>query len=185
MTVDTQYAALVSELKQTTLLGSCASLLGWDEQTNLPPRGAEHRAEQLALLAGMVHERTTAPVIGEYLEALRDAPLGPEDAPQRAVVREARRSYERATKLPRRLVEELSRTTTLAQQAWVQARKGSSFAQFQPWLEKIVALKREEADAVGYGAGIRYDALLDEFASGWSRWWLRSAIPVGSRTCRC
>src|SRR5690606_34399442 len=68
--------------------------------------------------------------------------------------------------LPRRLVEELSRTTTLSQQAWVQARKQKDFAQFQPWLEKVVALKREEAQAVGYGDGIPYDALLEDYEPG-------------------
>ncbi len=77
-----------------------------------------------------------------------------------------RRDYDRSTKLPRRLVEELSHTTTLSQQAWVGARKKSDFKLFQPWLEKIVALKREEAQAIGYGTGVPYDALLDAFEPG-------------------
>ena len=161
------YAELLQSLRQTALLGSCGSLLSWDEQTNLPPNGAAHRAEQLALLAGMTHERATAPRIGELLDVLADvAALGGADSPRAAVVREVRRSYGRAVKMPRRLVEEMSRTVTLSQQAWVAARKQNDFPKFLPWLEKVVALKREEADVVGSATGVKYDALLDEYEIG-------------------
>jgi carboxypeptidase Taq len=160
------YEQLVQHLRRTTLLRSCANVLSWDEQTYLPPKGGEFRAEQLALLAGLVHEQATSPQIGDWIAELESADLSGPDAPQAAVVREAARYYLRATCLPRRLVEELSRVTTLSQQAWVQARKAKDFAQFRPWLEQVVALKREEAAAVGYGDGIPYDALLDDYEPG-------------------
>ncbi len=165
--VDERYAELVQSLRHVALLGSCGSLLSWDEQTYLPPNGAAHRAEQLALLAGMTHEKATAPRIGELLDGLSDVDaLGGADSPRAAVVREARRSYDRAVKMPRRLVEEMSRTVTLSQQAWVAARKQNDFQKFLPWLEKVVALKREEADVVGSSTGVKYDALLDEYEIG-------------------
>src|SRR5207237_6905067 len=82
-----------------------------------------------------------------------------------ANVREIRRAYDRATKLPKELVEELARVTTQAQGVWQEARQTSNFALFQPWLEKIVALKRQEAAAIGY-ADHPYDALLDEYEPG-------------------
>ena len=161
------YDELVSELRQTERLKSCAHVLGWDEQTNLPPNGAEHRSEQLALLAGMIHERATSPRLGDLLSGVADisgeAEVGSVEA---ANIREARRNYERATKLPRQLVEDLSRTTTLSQQAWVKARKDKDFVQFQPWLEKVIGLKREEADAIGSPTGEKYDALLDDYELG-------------------
>ena len=161
------YGELVAELKRTALLASCERVLSWDEQTNLPPGGAELRAQQLALLAGMVHERATSPRIEEWLTALESSgELGEDDAPMAVNVRETRRKFDRVTKLPRRLVEELSHTTTLAQQAWVDARKKRDFTLFQPWLEKVVTLKREEAEAVGYGDGVPYDALLDDYEPG-------------------
>lgn len=164
---DQAYAELVDYLRQTATLESCASVLGWDEQTYMPPGGAEHRANQLALLAGMCHERATAPRMGELLDASAGASAAADpDSPAAANLREARRDFDRATKLPRRLVEELSRTCTLSQQAWVAARKQSEFRQFLPWLEKIVTLKREEAQAIGYGKGVPYDALLDAFEPG-------------------
>src|SRR5262249_46756712 len=80
-------------------------------------------------------------------------------------VREIRRLYDRAVKLPKELVEELARVTTRAQQVWQEARQHNDFRAFQPWLEKIVHLKRQEAEAIGYAAA-PYDALLDEYEPG-------------------
>lgn len=165
--VEATYQELLSLLRGTALLGSCASLLGWDEQTYLPPAGADHRAEQLALLAGLTHERATSTRIGELLAELEQSgSLGDTSSAMAVNVREARHTYDRATKLPRTLVEELSRTTTLAQSAWVSARKKSDFVEFLPWLEKMIALKRQQAEAIGYSGGVPYDALLGEFEPG-------------------
>jgi carboxypeptidase Taq len=161
------YNELLGEVRSTALLESVSSLLGWDEQTYMPAGGAEHRSQQQSLLAGMVHERATASRIGELLAAIEGSDVvADRDSPATANVREIRRDYDRATKLPRRLVEELSRVSSLAQQAWIEARKKSDFAMFLPWLEQIVKLKREEATAIGYGDGVPYDALLDQFEPG-------------------
>lgn len=158
------YQQLVQHLTQTSTLASVSAVLGWDEQTYMPHAGAEHRSNQAGLLAGMIHERVTDTCVGEWLQALADSELTTDtDSPEAANIRSARREFDRATKLPRRLVEELSRVTSLAQHAWVGARKASDFSKFLPWLEQIVTLKREEAAAVGYGNGVPYDALLDEF----------------------
>lgn len=164
---DDAYQELVSHLRQTELLSSCSALLGWDEQTYMPPGGAEHRANQLSLLSGLVHERATAPQVGALLDELEGSDLlAVPDSPAAVNVREARRDYSRAVKLPRKLVEELSRVASLAQQQWIAARKRSDFKLFYPWLDKMVALKREVAGAIGYGDGVPYDALLDEFEPG-------------------
>ena len=164
---DELYSELTRLLREAALLGSCGSVLSWDEQTYMPKQGAAHRAEQLGLLAGLAHERTTSPRIGELISELeRQTDLGDADGDRAVNVREARRTYDRQTKLPRRLVEELSRTTTLSQQAWIKAREDADFAGFLPWLEKMIGLKREEAQAVGYGDGVPYDALLDDYEPG-------------------
>tara|TARA_R110002111_G_scaffold259308_1_gene329289 strand:- start:92545 stop:94059 length:1515 start_codon:yes stop_codon:yes gene_type:complete len=160
------YEELLTRLKKTALLASCSAVLEWDEQTNLPPDGAEHRANQLALLAGMVHEQATNPEIGNLLLELETNSTVTDDASELANIKEARHEYDRATKLPRRLVEELSRVGTLSQQAWVQARKKNQFKDFLPWLEQMIDLKREQASATGYQGKNAYDALLDEYEPG-------------------
>lgn len=166
-TTDAAYTELKSNLQQTALLASCSSVLEWDEQTNMPPGGAELRSRQVSLLAGMVHERATSTRVGELLAEVESTSLvADHDSPDSANIREVRRDFDRATKLPRALVEELSRVSSLSQHAWIEARRKSDFANFLPWLEKIVALKREEAQAVGYGQGEPYDALLDTYEPG-------------------
>jgi carboxypeptidase Taq len=166
MSTDLAYEKLISEQKRVALLESCGSVLGWDRETYMPRGGSEHRANQLSLLAGLSHQWATSPQIGELLGELEGADLGADNDVMAVNVREARRKFDRATKMPQKLVEEISRVTSLAQQAWIDARQESDFTKFQPWLEQIVSLKREEAQAVGYGDGIPYDALLDEFEPG-------------------
>jgi len=164
---DQVYSQLLTHLRQVALLGSCGAVLGLDEQTCLPPGGAELRSDQAALIAGLTHERATAPVVGELLDELESGgwPADP-DAPERANLREIRHAYRRATAVPRRLVEELSKTTSLSQQAWVTARKQRQFAPFLPHLERVIALRREEAQCLSRGQCDPYDALIDEYESG-------------------
>src|SRR5262245_20167227 len=156
------YAEVIRRWKEAGMLGSCAAVLGWDERTYMPRNGSAHRAEQLALLARLGHERVTDPKIGELLGQVEGEQLDPDAA---ANVREIRRAYDRAVKLPPELVEEMARVTTQAQQAWTDARAAGDFARFRPWLEKIVNLKRREARSVGF-KDHPYDALIDEFEPG-------------------
>jgi carboxypeptidase Taq len=165
-TPEEAYEELIRRIKAISFLQSCASLLGWDHQTYMPPKGAAHRAEQLALLAGLSHAQFTVPEIGEFLAQVEGSDLVRETGSAPAInAREVRRAYDRATRIPAMLVEELARTSALAQDVWVEARKASNFEQFRPWLEKLVVLKREEAKAVRRG-GTLYDALLDEYEPG-------------------
>src|SRR5438876_1058077 len=166
MSVEQAYSDLLHRIKDHSLLGSCASVLGWDERTYMPRQGSAHRAEQIALLARMTHEMLTDARVGELLGVVEPSPLVRDAESVPAVnVREIRRTYDRAVKLPDTLVEEIARTTTRAQQVWQEARKANDFAAFLPWLDKIVHLKQQEAKAVGYQA-VPYDALLDEYEPG-------------------
>ncbi|HET6575655.1 MAG TPA: carboxypeptidase M32 [Fimbriiglobus sp.] len=158
------YAELIRCAKEVSLLQSCAAVLGWDQQTYMPKAGAPLRGDQLALLASLAHEKATDPRFGDLLAAVEASKPGP-DSIEAANARELRHTYDRATKIPKRLVEELARVTTLAQQAWQEARASNHFPAFRPLLEQVLALKREEAQAVGY-KDHPYDALLDEYEPG-------------------
>ncbi|WP_417390254.1 carboxypeptidase M32 [Gimesia sp.] len=165
-TSNNTYELLLTRLKQASLLASCSAVLEWDEQTCLPHAGAEHRANQLALMAGLVHEQATNTEIGDLLDELESNSAWDEDSYEQANIRESRHEYDRMTKLPRRLVEELSRVGTLSHHAWVSARKQNRFDDFLPWLEQMIALKREQAAAIGFEGNQAYDALLDEYEPG-------------------
>ena len=157
----TAYGELIDRFKETRLLDSIGALVGWDQHTYMPPKGANHRAEQMGYLAKLGHEKLTSPRIGELLGPLD----GTTSDPEAVNVREIRRAYDRAIKVPGRLVEEIARTVSQAQGIWAEARKNDHFPSFAPWLDKIVTLKREEASAVGYKES-PYDALLDEYEPG-------------------
>jgi len=156
------YAELKERLAAISDVGQATRLMFWDQQTHMPPGGLTGRAESVATLSRLAHEMLVAPETGRLLDAAGSGETGSEEA---ALLKLARRDYERATKLPSRLVAELSRTTSLAEPAWVEAREDSDFARFAPHLEKIIGLKREAAEALGY-EDHPYDALLDGFEPG-------------------
>lgn len=160
------YEKLISLTREVSLLRSCMAVLEWDEQTYLPKGGSEHRANQLALLAGMVHDRATSPENGDLFKQLEGSSyLTDEDSFEAANVREIKHFYEKIIKIPKSLVEELTRVTSIAHGVWVEARKKSDFSLFLPHLKKIIQLKHQQAEAVGYER-TRYDALLDDFEPG-------------------
>lgn len=166
MNAEQAYAELLRVSREETILLSCADLLEWDAEVYMPAAGVEHRAEQSALLAGIIHDRSTHPRYGELLDIVQDSTLVADADTSHAVnLRELRREYEREKRLSRRLVEESARVSALASQVWADARKQNDFAAFAPWLDRICALAREEADAVGHN-GTRYDALLDDYEPG-------------------
>ncbi len=152
-------------MKEISLLGSTASLLAWDQRTYMPRQGAEFRSQQLALIAGMYHERFTSPKIGDLLSQVESTDLVKGDTVEAANVRELRHKYNKETKLPKELVEEIVRVTTLAETEWETARAKSDFAMFAPWLEKVYDLTRQAAEAMGY-EGEPYNALLDNYEPG-------------------
>ena len=85
MHADAAYAELIRRLREETLLTSCEALLEWDEETYMPPGGVENRSEQLALMAGLLHDRGTDPRLGELLAELEGSELlaDPTSAPSR------------------------------------------------------------------------------------------------------
>jgi len=166
MTAADAYAELIRRSKELGVLNSCAAVLSWDQHTCMPRNGAGLRGEQMAFLASLSHQKFTDPKINELLTAIEGSELVKEpEADATANVREIRRAYDRATKIPASLVDELARVTTAAQQAWEQAKKANHFATFRPHLERIVELKRQEADAVGF-KDHRYNALIEEYEPG-------------------
>ncbi len=158
------YEELAARMRETMMLASAAGVLAWDQETKMPERASGMRAEQMATLSGIIHDKLIDPQNDKLLAALERTRKGLTPS-QRICVREWRHDYDRSTKLPRDLIEELARTSTLAQSAWIKARAADDFSLFAPWLKKTFALKRRQAEAVGY-SGHPYDALLDDYEPG-------------------
>lgn len=163
------YDELITRVKDASLLGSAAGILSWDQQVMMPPGGIELRSRQMAQLSGLVHERSTDPRIGELLAECEADPELTSDphSDSSANLREIRREYDRDTKLPGDLVEEIARTTSLAEHEWATARERSDFSLFQPWLEKNLALHRRAAECYGWGPDEEpWDALAEGYEPG-------------------
>ncbi|MDP3792981.1 MAG: carboxypeptidase M32 [bacterium] len=157
---------LKKELLELTHMGSSLAILEWDRQVNMPPGGSSARAQTLAYLAGLWHRKLTSPELfelaGDLMIEMNQGRLTSKEA---CIVRETWRDLEKARKLPVDFVEELVKTTSEANDVWAEAKKTSDFKKFQPYLEKIVELKRKEASFLGFTRS-PYDALLDGYESG-------------------
>lgn len=163
---ESTYDRLCEHTRQTALMESISSLLGWDERTHMPPAAGPYRAEQITFLAGEIHKRRTAPELGDWLAELKESEEARDPQSESGTtIRELHRVYAKRTNLPQRLVEEIARAVSLGEQAWAEARRDNDFPKFLPHLEKMVSLKREEAQAYGYKTSI-YDPLLDDYEPG-------------------
>lgn len=161
------YDALCIELKQSALLNSVHAAMMWDQETMMPAKGAALRADQREQLSGLVHERRTSKRLGDLVAAAESWAKKDGDPDALANLREIRRDYDLATKLPTSLVSEIARVTSLGMEAWKEARKNSDFKAFLPWLKKGIDLHRQKARCYGVKkGGEMYDALLDEYEPG-------------------
>ncbi len=140
-----------------------AAVLQWDQETYLPPRGAEMRGRQLATLSELAHTRFTSEAMGNLLDALSAAGgLNPE---QQANIALSRYDYDKNRKLPPAFVRQTSEAVNASFHAWIEARKQNSFAIFEQPLARIIALKQQEADLLGYTTH-PYDALMNDYDRG-------------------
>jgi carboxypeptidase Taq len=155
------YAELLGRMRDRSLIGSCLTLLGWDEDTMMPPAGVAHRSRQVALLSGLEHAWLVEPRVGELLAEIEHSPPA-SGSIEEANVREIARAHRRRVRLERELVERIAEATTFAQHAWSEARSRADFSIALPWLEKVVALKRAEAAQLD---PVRepYEVLLEEY----------------------
>lgn len=160
------YDALCRHGAETFLLTSAAAILSWDQETGMPPGGADQRADQLALLARLAHERTVDPRVAGWLAACEDDAGLLQDPAAAANVRGFRRDHDRAMRLPPGLVAELAALESRAQVEWAAARPANDFARFLPWLERMVALQRQKADCLRRDGMSRWDALADLYEPG-------------------
>lgn len=161
------YEALCSRLRETAVLDSASRVLAYDQETVMPDGGAQLRAQQLEAMSALIHARRTSPELGDLIGACEDDPSLARDPVASANLRELRRDYDRATRLPTELVSEIARTSSLGMHAWKDARARSDFTAFLPWLSKTFELFRRKAQCLGVPPGGElYDALLEEYEPG-------------------
>lgn len=161
MTPPSQVSELKARLYEIYDLEMAASLLGWDQTTYMPSGGAPARGRQLATLGRIAHEKQIDPALGRLIDELRsyEESLDP-DAPDAALIRVARRDFERSSRIPAEFTAELYQHVAASYDAWSRARPANDFAAVEPFLERTLELSRRVAD---YFPGYQHiaDPLID------------------------
>lgn len=164
MNIEQNRKIFYDRLSELHRIGCIASLLGWDQQVYMPPKGAQSRADQLEYISVLYHARSLEP---EYLRAVDELyevreTLSLED---QVNVRETKRRVDIQRKLPEEFVIEQSQTAAMSYNTWVAARPANDFKAVQPYLEKLLELNKRFCELVGYQEH-PYDALLDQHDPG-------------------
>lgn len=149
--METKLTELKGRLSEVTDLGLVAALLNWDQSTYMPPGGARARGRQMALVGRLAQEKLIAPEIGALLDELQPYADGlPDDSDDAALIRVARRDYERAVKVPPKLLSQVYQQMSDSYSVWVKARPENDFASLRPMLERTVDLSRQVAECFAY-----------------------------------
>lgn len=158
------YTALMARYKEMSVLGSAVSILHWDMETKMPPRGLGMRAEQLSALELLIHKKMTDPEIARLLDVCEKDPSS-FDAYQARNIHLLRKSYDESARLPDSLVAETARHQTICNGSWKKAKAAKDFGQFRDDLAKMIELRMQAADILKEVKGTRtpYDALLDQY----------------------
>ncbi len=146
--------------RECTTLSNIDAVLSWDMETVMPVKAEEGRAEQMTLVALLIHRIKTDGKLKEAVYSIDTSSLSDADS---ALVREWKIDLERASKVPSRLIEEMTGETSRAHSRWLEAREKSDWAIFRPSMERLVALNKEYAAAIGDGT---YNTLLDLYERG-------------------
>ena len=160
--------------KEILLLARINNLLSWDQQTHMPKKGLEARAEQMAYLQKSIHEKMISDDLFKIVGKLLKADLESDD---RIMIIKLYRDLSKARKLPKEFVEELAKVVAKSFSAWLEAREKQDFKIFEPHLEKIVELKKRESKYMGL-EGHPYNGLLDSFEEGMTAEKLKNRFEV-------
>lgn len=146
---------------------SILSLLHWDQETQMPSGAITPRSNQIAQLSAMIHDKRSGHKFKDALEKLISISTGKPKVKglsrtDMASLREWRKEYIRATKLPTSFVKTFSQVTSEATQIWATAKQQNNFKLFAPFLQKIIELTRQKAEILGF-EDHPYDALLEGY----------------------
>jgi carboxypeptidase Taq len=157
---------IYKEQKELSTFGGIAALLGWDQMTYMPAKGAMERSEQSSLISRISHEKITSEKLWKHLQKLKDPNIFENlQEKDKAIVDRLEKDIEKARKIPKEFTEKMSKTTTLSYPAWQKALNKSDFSIFLPYLKEIVKLEREYCEYVNL-PGPRYNSLIDVFEEG-------------------
>ena len=166
--MDARLTELKHRLGEVSDLRSATAVLDWDQMVMMPPAGAAVRAERLATLERVAHERFVDGRIGELVDELGELEASlAYDSDDASLIRVTRRDWEKARRIPVALAGEMTKAASEGMEAWVAARAANDYDAFRPWLDRHLELKRRLIDCFE-PTDEPYDILLDDFEPGTS-----------------
>jgi carboxypeptidase Taq len=165
-TLLSSYKKLIEKNKEMVTLASAASILNWDMETKMPPKGIKMRSLQLAMFSKIGHKMSTDPEIGQLIKFILNHPEYEDlDLVHKRNLYLIKKSYDEQTKLPEDLVVEISKQKALTIDIWKKAKATKNFNKFKPELKKLFELKKKAAHILMEvkETATPYDALLDIF----------------------
>lgn len=162
------YDELMAKAKEITILQTTGSIIHWDMETKMPPKGIKLRSQQLALLSRIEHRMTTNPEIEMLLSKTEKHPdYDTLSELQKRNVYLIRKQYDEQTKLPEELVVETAKQQAITIDVWKKAKAAKNFSMFNPELEKLLTLKKKAAEILMQvkATATPYDALIDIYES--------------------
>jgi len=165
MSLKELYSKLFTKLDFISRLQQIKNLLEWDQLVMMPSGAEKSRARQCEALAKVIHDKQVEPELGSIIQSLNALDLNELNKWERANVRDAKRNYDKETKLSSELVMKLASMQSKGYNIWVEARKNNDFALFAPILQEWVTLLQEKSKAIDPTKST-YDVCIDDFERG-------------------
>ncbi|MFI4983872.1 MAG: carboxypeptidase M32 [Rickettsiales bacterium] len=157
------YKKLLALHKEIELIGEAESILGWDSEVMMPEGSSDNRAEQLATLAVIAHNKSTSQ---EYKDLL-DRALAEKKTlskTQKVNLAELKRNYVHANCLPTDLVSELTKVSKKCEMVWRTAKEQNDYMKVRPIFGELLKLVRQEAKCKAEALKVSpYQAMLDQY----------------------
>ncbi len=161
--MDADLRTLRERLAEISDLHRAMGVLGWDQRVTMPPLGTPARAEAMATLSRIAHEKFTDDEIGALLEKLRPLEESLEyDSDDASLIRVTRHDWEKNRRVPAELRAEMVRAGSQGQHVWAEARRNNDFAAFLPVLERNLELKKRYVECFEWDDS-PYTPLLDDY----------------------
>src|SRR5947208_5837627 len=151
---------ILNAYKPMWSLNHAISLMGWDFETYMPTKGTEERGVADSQLH-MLHKDL---LLNKDFVSLVDSAkkLGSLGDLEKGIIRVLNREITKQIKIPKELTEAESLERIRGNMVWREARKKSDFMMYAPHLKKMIEIKKQIAEKIGYEKH-PYDALLDKF----------------------
>lgn len=163
MTVKEAYDELINDMRDVFILENVERMIDWDFETYMPTGGGKQRSKEMALMAGLVHDRYTSPTIVELIRRIKSDPeYNTLSFIEKRNVHLVEKKYNEETRVPKDLVEKIAEQKAISIQAWKKAKEKKNYSIFKPELDKTLKLAKERAQYLAPEKD-PFDALLEEF----------------------